>query len=181
MPRLSHSFRAACFVVGACLAFGAAAQGVTPQTVAEGLENPWAVAFLPDGRFLVTERPGRMRVVEADGKIGPPLAGVPPVAASGQGGLLDLVLDSGFAANRAVYFCFSEPGEGGNGTAMARAKLSADGARLEDVKVIFSQKPRVALVATGQMSPSGRPGRALPVAEDRRRSSMATSVPWAPS
>ena len=114
------------------------------EPVASGLEHPWAVAFLPQGRFLVTERPGRMRVVEADGKLGAPLAGVPQVAAGGQGGLLDLVLDSGFAANRVLYFCFSEPGPGGNSTALARARLSADESRLEDVKVIFSQKPKVA-------------------------------------
>ena len=114
------------------------------QAVAQGLEHPWAVAFLPPGRFLVTERPGRMRIVEADGKIGAPLAGVPAVAAAGQGGLLDVVLDSGFAANRTLFFCFSEPGQGGNSTALARARLSADAARLEDVKVIFSQKPKVA-------------------------------------
>ena len=112
--------------------------------VAKGLEHPWAVAFLPQGRFLVTERPGRLRVVEADGTLGPPVAGVPPVAAGGQGGLLDVVADSGFAANRTLYFCFSEPGPGGNSTALARARLSADVSRLEDVKVIFSQKPKVA-------------------------------------
>lgn len=143
MSRLPRLFRAPVAALAACLTFGAAAQGVTPQTVAEGLENPWAVAFLPEGRFLVTERPGRMRVVEADGRIGPPLAGVPAVVAAGQGGLLDLVTDSGFAGNRTVYFCFSEPGGGGNSTAMASARLSADRARLEDVKVIFSQKPKV--------------------------------------
>ncbi|NPC56349.1 PQQ-dependent sugar dehydrogenase [Caenimonas soli] len=133
-----------------CLAFfstptaaHAQAQEVRAEPVARGLEHPWAVAFLPEGRFLVTERPGRMRVVEADGKLGTPLAGVPYVAAGGQGGLLDLVLDSGFATNRILYFCFSEPGLVGNSTALARAKLSADFSRLEDVKVIFSQKPKV--------------------------------------
>jgi aldose sugar dehydrogenase len=114
------------------------------EIVARGLEHPWAVAFLPQGRFLVTERPGRMRVVGADGKLGAPLVGVPPVAAGGQGGLLDLVLDSDFARNRQLFFCFSEPGSGGNSTALARARLSADEARLVDVKVIFSQQPKVA-------------------------------------
>ena len=97
-------------------------------TVAQGLENPWGLAFLPDGRYLVTERPGRLRVVEADGRLNPPVAGLPPVAAGGQGGLLDVVLDSGFAANRTLYFCFSEPAAGGapgNSTALARARLSA--------------------------------------------------------
>jgi aldose sugar dehydrogenase len=122
----------------------ALAQGVKPQTLASGLQNPWAVAFLPDGRFLVTERPGRMRIVEADGKLSKPLEGVPEVVAAGQGGLLDVTLDADFAANRTLYFCFSEPAALGNGnsTALARATLSADGARLDNVKVIFSQKPK---------------------------------------
>ena len=120
------------------------AQDLSTQAVATGLEHPWAVAFLPQGRFLVTERPGRMRVVSADGKLGPALAGVPQVVAAGQGGLLDVVLDSGFERNRTLFFCFSEPGPGGNSTALARAQLAADGTRLEQVKVIFSQKPKVA-------------------------------------
>jgi glucose/arabinose dehydrogenase len=136
--------RAAAALVACLLAATAPAQQLHTQTVAQGLEHPWAVAFLPQGRFLVTERPGRMRVVEADGKVGPPLAGVPRVVTGGQAGLLDVILDSGFAANRTVFFCFSEPGQGGNSTALARARLSADSARLDDVKVIFSQKPKVA-------------------------------------
>jgi aldose sugar dehydrogenase len=103
------------------------------------------VAFLPEGRFLVTERAGRLRVVEADGRL-TSVAGLPDVAAGGQGGLLDLVLDSGFARNRTLYFCFAEPALAGhrNSTALARATLSADRSRLEDVQVIFSQKPKVA-------------------------------------
>jgi glucose/arabinose dehydrogenase len=120
-----------------------AAQTVRPETVASGLQNPWAVAFLPEGRFLVTERPGRLRVVEANGTVGPPLAGVPAVSALGQGGLLDLLLDADFARNRTLFFCFSEPGLLGNSTALARARLSQDRTRLEDVKVIFSQQPKV--------------------------------------
>jgi aldose sugar dehydrogenase len=123
----------------------AAAQALRMEAVATGLENPWSVAFLPDGRFLVTERPGRMRIVQADGRLGPPLAGVPEVVARGQGGLLDVVLDSEFASNRTIYFCYAEPGSGStNSTALARARLAADGSRLEDVKVLFSQKPKVA-------------------------------------
>jgi glucose/arabinose dehydrogenase len=122
----------------------ALAQQPRVETVATGLEHPWAVAFIGGGRFLVTERPGRLRVVQPDGKIGPPVGGVPEVAAGGQGGLLDVVTDSGFAANRTVYFCFSEPGNGGNSTALARARLSADAGQLEDVRVIFSQKPKFA-------------------------------------
>lgn len=125
-------------------ALAAAAQSLRPEVVATGLEHPWAVAFLPEGRFLVTERPGRLRVVEADGRLRAPVAGLPELAARGQGGLLDVVLDSGFGQNRTLYFCFSQPGGEGSSTALARARLSADLARLEDLKVIFSQKPKFA-------------------------------------
>ena len=118
------------------------------QTVASGLQNPWAVAFLPDGRFLVTERPGRLRVVNADGQVQPAVQGLPEVAAGGQGGLLDVITDSAFASNRAIYFCFSEPGKGTtNSTALARARLSQDAKRLEDVTVIFSQQPKFSSTA----------------------------------
>ncbi len=118
---------------------------VRVQTVASGLEHPWSLAFLPEGGFLVTERPGRLRVIDPQGRLGPPLAGLPEVAARGQGGLLDVVLDAGFERNRTLYFCFSEPAEGGtNGTALARARLAAGSQRLEEVRVIFSQQPRVA-------------------------------------
>ncbi|CAN7238212.1 PQQ-dependent sugar dehydrogenase [Polaromonas sp. LjRoot131] len=124
----------------------AQAQGVRPETVAAGLQNPWGLAFLPGGRFLVTERPGRLRVIAADGKLSPPVAGLPEIAAGGQGGLLDVVADSDFARNRTVFFCFSEPGPAGRGnsTALARATLSADDSRLENLKLLFSQKPKVA-------------------------------------
>jgi glucose/arabinose dehydrogenase len=100
---------------------------------------------LPQGRFLVTERPGRLRVVEADGRLGPPVAGLPAIDAGGQGGLLDVITDAGFAANRRIYICFSEPAAsgGGNSTALARATLAADNSRLEDVQVLFSQKPKL--------------------------------------
>ena len=127
---------------------GADAPAVEAKAIASGLENPWGLAFLPDGRYLVTERPGRMRIVEADGRLLAPLAGLPKVAAGGQGGLLDVVLDSDFASNRTLYFCFSEPGADGstavNSTALARAHLSADATRLENVQVIFSQQPKYA-------------------------------------
>jgi aldose sugar dehydrogenase len=138
------------FTIGLCTAFAcgtAAAQTVRTEVVAKGLENPWAVAFIGEGRMLVTERPGRMRVVEPDGKLGAPLQGVPAVVARGQGGLLDVVTDSGFAQNRTIFFCFSEAaldGANGNSTALARAKLSADRSKLEDVKVIFRQSPKFA-------------------------------------
>ena len=121
----------------------AGGQELRSQAVATGLEHPWALAFLGEGRFLVTERPGRMRVIEPDGQLGPPLPGVPQVVASGQGGLLDVALDAGFGGNRTLYFCFSQPGSGGNSTALAKARLAPDRSRLEDVQVIFSQKPKV--------------------------------------
>ena len=114
------------------------------EVVAKDLQNPWGLAFIDGGRMLVTERPGRMRVVQADGTLGEPLAGLPKVDAVGQGGLLDVVADSQFERNRTVYFCFSEPGPGGNSTALASAQLSADATRLENTRVIFSQKPKFA-------------------------------------
>ena len=122
------------------------AQQLRPQTVASGLQNPWALAFLPEGRFLVTERAGRLRVVEPDGRVGAPVAGLPSMAAQGQGGLLDLVLDSDFERNRTIYFCFAEPAASGSGnsTALARARLSEQRDRLDDARVIFSQLPKFA-------------------------------------
>jgi aldose sugar dehydrogenase len=126
------------------LALAARAQDLRTELVAGGLEHPWGLAFLPDGRFLVSERPGRLRVIEADGRVGAPLAGLPPIAAGGQGGLLDVVADSELARNGTVYFCFSEPGALGNSTALASAQLSPDRTRLTAVKIIFSQKPKVA-------------------------------------
>jgi glucose/arabinose dehydrogenase len=110
-------------------------------TVAEGLERPWGVAFLPDGRALVTERPGRLRIVGKDGRLSVPLAGVPAVDAVNQGGLLDVALDPDFAKTRLVYLSYSEPREGGNGTAVARGRLGDGG--LEKVEVIFRQLPTV--------------------------------------
>ena len=94
--------------------------------------------------MVVTERPGRMRVVSADGSVSAPLAGLPPVAAGGQGGLLDVVADSAFADNRTLYWCYSEPAADGSGnsTALARGRLSADNTRLDEVRVLFSQRPK---------------------------------------
>jgi glucose/arabinose dehydrogenase len=114
------------------------------ETYAGGLEHPWGMQFLPDGRLLVTERPGRMRIVTKDGRLSPPLAGVPEVAAVGQGGLLDVLLAPDFEKSRIIYFSYGEPrGEDKNGTSVARAKLvlEGDGGKLEDVKVIFRQEP----------------------------------------
>jgi glucose/arabinose dehydrogenase len=111
------------------------------ESIASGLDHPWAIAFLPDGRLLVTERPGRMRVVARNGAITPALAGVPPVFASGQGGLLDVVLDRRFAENHTLYFCYAEPMRGGARTALARARLlDEDLSRLDGVEVIFHQE-----------------------------------------
>ncbi|WP_229426692.1 PQQ-dependent sugar dehydrogenase [Microvirga alba] len=115
---------------------------VIVETVARGLENPWSLAFLPDGRMLVTERPGRLRIVAADGKLSDPVNNVPPVAARGQGGLLDVALDPNFKQNRLIYLSFAEErGEGRAGTSVARARLNDDGAALENVQVIFRQEP----------------------------------------
>ena len=116
---------------------------VTVQTVAEGLDHPWGFEFLPDGRILVTERDGRMRIVSTDGRLSQPVAGVPEVFAQGQGGLLDVALAPDFETSGTIYFSFSEPRRDGNGTAVARARLNADVSppRLEDVQVIFHQQP----------------------------------------
>ena len=117
---------------------------VMVETVAEGLIHPWAIAFLPDGRMLVTERPGRMRLVNMEGQVTAPLEGVPKVFAQGQGGLLDVALAPDFQSSGTIYFSYAEPREGGrNGTAVARARLveGDDRPRLEDVQIIFRQQP----------------------------------------
>jgi glucose/arabinose dehydrogenase len=112
------------------------------ETIATGLEHPWSVALMPDGTYLVTERPGRLRHIDANGKLSPPISGVPTVFAQGQGGLLDVVLAPDFATSKRLYLSFAEPGEDGNaGTAVARATLG-DGA-LSDVRVIYRQMPKL--------------------------------------
>jgi glucose/arabinose dehydrogenase len=111
------------------------------ETLASGLSHPWGLAYLPDGRMLVTERPGRLRLVASDGTVSEPLRGVPKVFAVGQGGLLDVALDPNFKDNRLVYLSYAESGRGGASTAVARAELGADG--LQDARVIFRQTPRV--------------------------------------
>src|SRR4029079_7991441 len=113
---------------------------IVVETVAKGLDHPWALAFLPDGRMLVTERPGSLRIVSRDGKLSPALAGVPKVFASGQGGLHDVIIDRGYGQNQTIYLCYAEPLGPGARTALARARLVDAGTpRLEDVTVIFQQ------------------------------------------
>jgi glucose/arabinose dehydrogenase len=114
---------------------------IAVQVVASGLDDPWALAFLPDGRMLVTQRSGRIRIVTRNGDVSAPIAGVPAVYSSGQGGLLDIALAPDFAASRLVYFSFGEPGPGGAATAVARARFADD--RLEDTTVIFRAEPRM--------------------------------------
>jgi glucose/arabinose dehydrogenase len=117
------------------------AGNVAVETYARGLDHPWALAFLPDGRLLVTERPGRMRIIATDQKLSPALSGVPKVFASGQGGLLDVVLDRRYPENQTIYFCYAEPVSGGARTALARARLVDQASpRLDDVRLIFRQE-----------------------------------------
>jgi glucose/arabinose dehydrogenase len=114
-------------------------------TLTRGLENPWSIAFLPDGRMLVTEREGRLRIVGRDFKLDPkPVEGLPKIVADGQGGLFDVVLHPQYADNGWIYFSYNAPGPGGWGTAMARGKLTinANAYRLTDVKVLFSMEPK---------------------------------------
>jgi glucose/arabinose dehydrogenase len=142
-------------------------------TVARELENPWALAFLPDGRLLVTERPGRMRVVVPDangGRVSPPLGNVPKVFDSGQGGLLDVTLDPDFARNRRLYFTYAEPGEGSvAGTALASAVFGET--ELRGVAVLFRQQPKLSGgLHFGSRVVVGRDGRLwLGVGERYRR------------
>ena len=120
------------------------AASIRVETVASGLHHPWGLAFLPDGRMLVTERKGLLRVVTPDGEVSGAIYGVPEVEARGQGGLLDVALDPAFAENRLVYLSYAEAGEGRlNGTAVARGRLEGDSAfQLKDVEVIFRQQPK---------------------------------------
>ena len=111
------------------------------QIVTSGLEHPWSLAFLPDGRYLVSERPGRLRVIEADGRLNPQaVGGLPAIKASGQGGLLDVVLHPDFEQSRWVYFSYNEAGPSGMGTAVARGRLR--GMRLHETQVLFRLMPK---------------------------------------
>jgi len=112
-------------------------------TVVDGLDHPWALAFLPDGGMLVTEKSGALRHVGADGELSQPIGGIPEVDTAGQGGLLDVTLAPDFTTSRMIYLSYAEPGEGGNGTAVARGTLNADMTALENLEVIFQQAPKV--------------------------------------
>ncbi|MBM1174584.1 PQQ-dependent sugar dehydrogenase [Microvirga arabica] len=115
---------------------------VIVETVARDLQNPWGLAFMPDNRMLVTERAGRLRIVDANGALSEPIRGLPKLAVRGQGGLLDVALDPNFAQSRLVYLSYAEDrGEGRAGTSIARARLSEDGKALESLQVIFRQEP----------------------------------------
>ena len=113
----------------------------TVDVLTTALDDPWAVEPLPDGDLLVTEKPGRMRIVSAAGEVGPPIAGVPPVADDRQGGLLDVALSPDFASDRTVFWTYSEPRRAGSGTSVARGVLSPDGRRLSGVEVILQTRP----------------------------------------
>jgi glucose/arabinose dehydrogenase len=153
----------------ACGVFQAHAQALKPVTVASGLRNPWSLAFLPDGRMLVTEKAGTMRIVWPDGRVGDPLQGVPRVESAGQGGLLDVALDPKFADNALVYWSYSEAdpdGGRGNSTAVARARL--EGNALREVRVIFRQAPKFASSAHfGSRLVFARDGRLFVTLGDR--------------
>lgn len=122
-------------------------RGAAPRvvTVTQGLAQPWGLAFLPDGRLLVSERPGRLRVIDADGKLDPtPVAGLPRIDAHNQGGLLDVVLHPEFAKNRWVYFSYVQKDAAGYGTEVARGRLAGGPSewRLQDVQTIFRMAPK---------------------------------------
>ncbi|NUS61831.1 MAG: PQQ-dependent sugar dehydrogenase [Lysobacter sp.] len=120
-----------------------ASSAMRVDTVAQGLEHPWSVALLPDGSFLVTERPGRLRHVSADGKLSPPIAGVPTVFAEGQGGLLDVVLAPDYATSKQIWLSYAEPADDGTaGTAVATATWDGNNA-LSNVRVLYRQQPKV--------------------------------------
>lgn len=133
----------ALLVVGPALAqqrVASEAGAMSVVTVAEGLQTPWGLAFLPDGRMLVTERPGRMRIVAANGVVSAPVQGLPDVHANGQGGLLDVVIGPDFEADRRIYFAYAEPTRRGARTAVARAVLDAESLSISDIETVFAQR-----------------------------------------
>ncbi len=112
------------------------------QAITSDLDHPWGLAYLPDNRFLVTERSGLLRIVSANGTLSDPISGLPEIIAEGQGGLLDIALSPNFSESGLIYFTYSEPGPGGSGTALARAILDLPTMSLKDVRVLFSQQPK---------------------------------------
>jgi glucose/arabinose dehydrogenase len=127
-------------------------------TVSEGLDHPWSLVFLPSGRMLVTERKGRLRVVGPDGALSPPVTGLPPIDARGQGGLLDVALDPRYKADHLIYWSYAEPREGGaNNTAVARGKfIDGPAPRVENVQVIYRQTPLTSTMHFGSRLVFGR-------------------------
>jgi glucose/arabinose dehydrogenase len=151
LPRLRPALAAAVFAVVAagCAApldaaerFATERAAVTVEPVAGGLVHPWGLAFLPDGHMLVTERAGRLRIVSPDGEVSEPISGLPEIWSNFQGGLLDVILGPDYAETGRIYVSYSEPGEGGASTAVARAVLDRDDRALRDLKVIFRQQPK---------------------------------------
>ena len=145
---LRQSARFVASLLATLLAAAACGQALKPVTIVRGLAHPWGLAFLPsfdsDGRMLISERPGQLRLANTKGELGPPIAGVPAVGAVGEGGLLDVALDPRFAHNRLVYLSYAEAAQGGVGTTVARARLDANGlqGRLSELQVIFRQSPK---------------------------------------
>ncbi|MBN9149406.1 MULTISPECIES: PQQ-dependent sugar dehydrogenase [unclassified Nitrobacter] len=134
---LTAPFVIAAAARGESTIFKSSAGPLSVKTIASGLVHPWGLAFLPDGRMLVSERPGRIRIVTPDGVLSPPLKGVPKPYVGGQAGLLDVALDRDFPSSHTLYFCYSV--DSGGNAAVARARLNEEAAALDEVKVIFTQ------------------------------------------
>jgi glucose/arabinose dehydrogenase len=167
-------------LLASCAATGAPAQTIQSErhafslTKVAALDYPWAMAFLPDHRLLVSERGGAMRLVGPDGKVGPPLAGVPEVAVGGQGGLLDVVLHPGFVDNRLVYFTYSGAGPNGIATRVARARLEDD--RLANVTLLHEATPARGSAHFGSRIAFGLDGLLYIAVGDRRQQETAQQL-----
>jgi glucose/arabinose dehydrogenase len=149
IPSISTHLLAAALLLTSVCAYAQNTTQLRTELLAEGLDHPWALAFIGNGRILLTERSGDMRVFQPGAPLSAPLTGLPKIEVGGQGGLLDVITDSKFAENRTIYFCYSEEanartGGSGNSTALASAHLSSDLKKLEQVKVLFSQQPKFA-------------------------------------
>lgn len=137
---LSFCARSLCSLSLCVAVVAQAAQAVRVVEVAVGLQTPWSLAFLPDGKMLITERAGRMHVVSAQGEVSAPIEGLPKVHAQGQGGLMDVALSPDFATDGRIFFSYAEPTRGGARTAVASARLDVAALRLEDVRAVFAQR-----------------------------------------